>query len=139
MQGCLGALLLGLQQVYSKEELRISVAVWLVGFPVGSLPRYREAMLTHMDQYIKLSMLSVSFICHPKSYFVYPKTSANTMTSAEYILANEEEIKRLSSQHPGIKQAMEGLLFAPLDCRSGPVKILERYHISCEGYLSYGS
>ncbi|MCJ1380210.1 hypothetical protein MMC17_003313 [Xylographa soralifera] len=50
---------------------------------------------------------------------------AQDAKKTDYILDNEEEMGRLSNQHGVIKNAMGGLLLAPVDLSAGPLRILD--------------
>jgi hypothetical protein len=43
----------------------------------------------------------------------------------DYIMASDEEIARLSSQHEVFKDAMGGLLLAPIDLSAKSLRILD--------------
>jgi hypothetical protein len=42
-----------------------------------------------------------------------------------YFMASDDEISRLSNQHNVIKDAMGGLLLAPIDLSAKPLRILD--------------
>ncbi|KAH8585285.1 hypothetical protein B0O99DRAFT_223105 [Bisporella sp. PMI_857] len=46
-------------------------------------------------------------------------------SQADYIMASEEEMSRLSSQHNIIKHAMGGLLLVPVNLSAGGLRILD--------------
>jgi hypothetical protein len=46
-------------------------------------------------------------------------------STTEYIMASDEESSRLANQHGVIKDAMGGLLLAPVDLSGSPLRILD--------------
>lgn len=50
---------------------------------------------------------------------------ASKSNDTGYFLASDDEISRLSNQHNVIKDAMGGLLLAPIDLSAKPLRILD--------------
>lgn len=48
-----------------------------------------------------------------------------TTGQTEYVLESEDEISRLANQHDVIKDEMGGLVFAPINLTTAPLRILD--------------